>query len=164
MKKKVCMLGSFAVGKTSLVRRFVHSIFSEKYLTTVGVKIDKKTVVIDDRRVDLMLWDLHGEDEFSEVRTSYLRGASGYLLVVDGTRRDTLETAFKLHKRVEDTVGRIPSVLVFNKSDLTEEWEIEDRAIEEASEGGWHVLITSAKTGSGVEAVFQDLTRNMLET
>ena len=163
MKKKVCMLGSFAVGKTSLVRRFVYSIFSEKYLTTVGVKIDKKTVMIDDRSVDLMLWDLHGEDEFGEVRMSYLRGASGYVLVVDGTRRDTLETALTLHKRVEDTVGRIPCILVFNKSDLTEQWEIEDRTIQDLSGEDWHILVTSAKTGSGVEAAFQDITRKMVE-
>ena len=163
MKKKVCMLGSFAVGKTSLVRRFVYSIFSEKYLTTVGVKIDKKTVVVDDQSIDLMLWDLHGEDEFNEVRTSYLRGASGSFFVVDGTRRDTLDTAFKLQKRVEDTIGNIPCVLVFNKSDLEEEWEFEKQIMKDLTEEGWNILITSAKTGSGVEDAFLNLARRMLK-
>ena len=123
IKKKICMLGAFAVGKTSLVQRYVHSLFSEKYLTTVGVKIDKKTVDAGGAPVDLILWDIHGEDEFQAVRPSYLRGASGCLLVVDGTRRHTLHTAHSLLKRTRDTVGGIPVIFIFNKSDLQASWE-----------------------------------------
>ena len=80
IQKKVCLLGGFAVGKTSLVSRFVTSIFSEKYLTTVGVKVDKKLVSVNGQDVTLMLWDIYGEDEFQTVQPSYLRGASGYLV------------------------------------------------------------------------------------
>ena len=79
--KKICMLGSFAVGKTSLVSQFVSSIFSDKYLSTVGVKVDRKSVSVKGQDVTLMLWDLYGEDGFQRVQKSYLRGASGYLLV-----------------------------------------------------------------------------------
>jgi len=75
IKKKICMLGVFAVGKTSLVQRFVKSMFSEKYLTTVGVKIDKKTIEVKGKIVELMLWDLQGEDEFQKLNATYLRGA-----------------------------------------------------------------------------------------
>lgn len=78
IKKKVCMLGAFAVGKTSLVERFVKSIFSEKYVTTVGVKIDKKSMQFDNEQIELLLWDIHGEDEFQKVRPSYLRSNSRY--------------------------------------------------------------------------------------
>ena len=106
IQKKVCMLGGFAVGKTSLVARFVRSIFSEKYLTTVGVKIDKKAVMAGDREVTLVLWDINGQDEFQDVQESYLRGMSGYLLVVDGTRRATLETAAKLQEKAVAVAGR----------------------------------------------------------
>ena len=81
LQKKICMLGGFSVGKTSLVRRFVQSIFSETYLTTVGVKIDKKSVVLSDKTVDLILWDLAGEDDIGSFRLSYVRGASGLVLV-----------------------------------------------------------------------------------
>ena len=80
VQKKVCMLGSFSVGKTSLVRRFVESIFSDTYLTTVGVKIDKKALQVDGNDATLMLWDIYGEDDFQKLRMSYLRGASGFLL------------------------------------------------------------------------------------
>jgi GTPase SAR1 family protein len=95
IQKKICMLGSFAVGKTSLIRRFVESIYSEAYHTTVGVKIDKRVVRHNDSDVTLVLWDLYGEDEFQKMRWPYLRGAAGYLLVADGTRRNTLEKAFQ---------------------------------------------------------------------
>ena len=87
------MLGGFSVGKTSLVKRYVQSVFSETYLTTVGVKIDKKTVDLPDRSVNLILWDLAGEDDISSLRMSYLRGSAGYVLVADGTRRTTLDVA-----------------------------------------------------------------------
>ena len=88
IQKKVCMIGSFGVGKTSLVARFVRSIFSEKYQTTVGVKIDKKILEVGDKQVTLVLWDIAGEDALTTVRPSQLRGASGYILVVDGLRRE----------------------------------------------------------------------------
>lgn len=93
ISRKICMLGAYAVGKTSLVRKFVHGVFSEKYLTTIGAKIDKKELVVDGTELTLVLWDLAGEDGFEKVRLSYLRGSSGYLLVVDGTREASLQTA-----------------------------------------------------------------------
>lgn len=163
IKKKICMLGAFSVGKTSLVQRFVKSMFSDKYLTTVGVKIDKKSVTVNEKDVDLLLWDIYGEDEFQKVKTSYLRGASGYFLVIDGTRKKTLDTAFDLQKRAEDAVGRIPFVLLFNKSDLTDEWEIEDKNLEDLTRDGFTVMKTSAKTGEMVEEAFLSLAEKMLE-
>ncbi len=163
MKKKICMLGGFAVGKTSLVRRFVKSIFSEKYLTTVGVKIDKKEVIVSGREMDLILWDIYGEDEFQSVQTSHLRGASGYFLVVDITRRVTLDTAFMLQKRAEETIGKVPFVLVFNKSDLEDECQIDSTIIRELSGSDLLVAQTSAKTGHGVEQAFMTLAGKMME-
>jgi len=163
IKKKICMLGSFAVGKTSLVQRFLTSIFSDKYLTTVGVKVDKKTVSINNQEVDLLLWDIYGEDEFQKVKASYLRGASGYFLVIDGTRKTTLDTALMLHERAEETIGRVPLVCLLNKVDLTDEWEFFDKELDTLSKKGWSVMNTSAKTGQGVEAAFLALTKKMLE-
>ena len=163
IQKKVCMLGGFAVGKTSLVSRFVRSIFSEKYLTTVGVKIDKKTVDADGKEVTLVLWDINGQDEFQDVQESYLRGTSGYLLVVDGTRRATLETAAKLQEKAEAVAGNVPFVVVLNKSDLATEWQVDERGIVKFAEQGWTIVRTSAKTGEGVEETFLKLTLAMLK-
>jgi len=161
-QKKICMLGGFAVGKTSLVSRFVTSIFSDKYLTTVGVKIDKKTVKVGADEVNLLLWDMYGQDEFQTVRESYLRGASGYLLVADGTRAATLDTARTLQRTAESVVGRVPFLLVLNKADLDAQWEIDDKALWKLAEHGWSVVRTSAKTGDGVEEAFTKLAEEML--
>jgi hypothetical protein len=157
------MIGAFATGKTSLVSQFVHSIFSEIYQTTVGVKIDKKIVKIEDKEVNLILWDLYGEDEFQKVRMSYLRGTSGYLIIVDGTRRNTLEKAFNLQQKVEETIGKVPFILILNKVDIEDEWEIVNTEIEQVRHKGWVIIKTSAKTGQGVEEVFQTLTQKILE-
>jgi small GTP-binding protein len=162
IQKKICMLGSFAVGKTSLVARFVKSIFSDKYHTTVGVKIDKKSINVAGQDVTLMLWDLAGEDEFNKVQLSYLRGSSGYLLVVDGTRSETLDKAFALNKTVEDAIGKVPAILVLNKADLVEDWEISDAIVADLQEKGWTVIKGSAKTGEGVEEAFLALAKKML--
>lgn len=163
IQKKICMVGAFATGKTSLVARFVKSIYSDIYQTTVGVKIDKKSVKVKEQEVNLLLWDLHGEDEFQKVRMSYLRGSSGYFLVVDGTRRYTLERAFFLQQRVEDTIGKVPFILILNKSDITDEWEIDAAAMDELNNRGWTVIKGSAKTGLGVEQAFTLLVEKMLE-
>ena len=165
IKKKICMVGSFAVGKTSLVKRYVDSIFSEKYLTTVGVKIDKKSVAVGDRAVDLVLWDIQGEDEFSKVQTAYLRGMSGYLLVADGTRLHTLDTALSLKEMVDREIGDIPFVFIINKKDLAAEWAIDQDSIGKLKEEhGWVTMETSAKTGLGVEDAFLTLTKAILAT
>ncbi len=161
-KKKICLLGAFAVGKTSLVQKYVHSIFSDKYHTTVGVKIEKAQVDIEGDLVDLIIWDLHGEDEFQHVRLSHLKGSAGLIFVADGTRQATLATALNLKQIVETTMGPIPFMILLNKADLTDQWEIEDGGIGELKEQGIPVLLTSAKTGQAVQEVFEQITRKML--
>lgn len=164
IQKKVSLLGAFAVGKTSLVARFVHSIFSDTYLTTVGVKIEKKVLQIDAQPVTLLLWDLAGEDAFMQVRMSYVRGSSGYLLVADGTRRSTIDTIYALQKQVKEALGDIPFVLVLNKVDLEEDWIVDDELRADFVARGWNVVNTSAKSGVGVEEAFAILGRKILES
>jgi small GTP-binding protein len=162
LQKKICLVGAFATGKTSLISRYVYSIFSDSYHTTVGVKIDKKIVTYGEHQLNLIIWDLYGEDDFQKIKLSYLRGSSGYLLVVDGTRHNTWEKALELQQRVEDVLGKVPFVLVINKSDLQEEWEINNLELKRVIDDGWNVISTSAKTGYGVEEVFQTLASQIL--
>ena len=157
MQKKICLLGAFGVGKTSLVRRYVHTIFSDAYLTTVGVKIDKKVLSVGAEEVALILWDIAGEDEVAAVRVSYLRGAAGYLLVVDGTRPETLDTAASIQARVNAEVGAVPFIALLNKADLVEDWAIAPERVQELEAAGWTFKRTSAKTGDSVEAAFEAL-------
>lgn len=162
IQKKICLLGGFGVGKTSLVSQYVHSIFSDKYLTTIGVKMEKKSVTLPHAQVELVIWDIYGHDDFQKLRVSYLRGASGYLLVADGTRRATLDTAIEVQRLAEEALGRVPFILVVNKADLRSEWEIDDAALEERRKAGWRVKETSAKTGDRVEGAFTSLAVDMV--
>lgn len=174
LKLKICLLGATGVGKTSLVGRYVRRVFSEKYLTTVGVTIDKMLVRDREVEVELIIWDLSGDDEFQNVQLAYLRGAAGYLLVVDGTRRETLPTSLALHARAVQLIGTIPFMLVFNKADEAVRWEI--GKLEDGVPGVAHALgdlcdleverstiaLTSAKTGAGVEDAFGELVARMM--
>jgi small GTP-binding protein len=157
LQRKLCMLGGFGVGKTSLVKRFVHSVFSDAYLTTVGVKVDKKTVELAGKSVNLILWDLAGEDDLASLRMTYLRGAAGYLLIADGTRPATLDVALSLNQRVEAEFGNLPFALLLNKSDLRDQWAIGDAEVAGLNDRGWWIRSSSAVTGEGVEEAFRDL-------
>lgn len=161
MKMKVCMLGAFAVGKTSLVQRFVNSMFSEKYQTTLGVKIDKKTITVENQAIDLILWDLAGEDEFMKVRSSYLRGSSGAILVADGTRQETIDIAIELNQKVNREVGSIPFVLLINKSDLKSNWLVHEEQLLPLKDSGWEIIEVSALENNNVEFAFQQLASEM---
>lgn len=154
---KICMLGDFAVGKTSLVRKFVDQVFSEKYLTTVGVKIDTKQVESSSGPVKFVLWDIAGSADLDALKSSYVRGMAGYLLVCDGTRAPTLTSAKTLHQGIVDSMPPLPFLLLVNKSDLTEETEIPDADLDALEAEGWSILRTSAKSGENVERAFRRL-------
>jgi small GTP-binding protein len=165
LNKKICLLGSMAVGKTSLISRFVSSIFSDNYLSTVGVKISKKNLAADGREVTLMLWDLEGQDEYSDIKVSYLKGASGLMFVIDGTRGQTLDEVLEMRASCLDVAGaNTPHLFLVNKNDLREEWQVSDAVLEALRDKGYEVLEVSAKTGENVEKAFELLARSMLET
>lgn len=163
VQKKICMVGAFGVGKTSLVRQFVESLFDERYQTTIGVKIDKKVVEVSGQELTLIIWDLAGEDEGEELRLSYLRGASGYILVVDGCRVATLGRSISIRDRIEKEVGSIPYVIAINKADVRDEWELESGMLEELRRFRPPVFETSAKSGECVEAMFRELSARVIE-
>ncbi|QMV20267.1 GTP-binding protein [Granulicella sp. 5B5] len=165
VQKKICLIGEFSVGKTSLVSQFVDSIFSEKYHTTVGVKIDKKQCSIGGSQVNLVIWDLAGESPLKTLKPSQILGASGFLLAADGTRPDTVDLAIALQQKVIQILGPVPFIFALNKADLVAEWSPSMEEItERLTQRGWDVRITSAKTGQGVEKMFLDLAQRMIET
>jgi small GTP-binding protein len=163
VKKKVCMLGSFGVGKTSLVARSVNSIFEPKYHTTVGVKTDSKLMQCDGQDLTIMLWDMAGEDSSTPVKLNQVQGAAGYFLVVDGLRKSTLDVALQIQQRVEGEIGALPFLLLANKADERAQWEIEDSSWTDLRQRGWTILETSAKTGAGVEEAFTQLATSLLK-
>ncbi len=164
LSKKICLLGDFAVGKTSLVRRFVYDRFDDKYISTIGVKVSRKTVAVprDDEIVELtmMLWDLAGSEEFSRVRASYLRGLSGAILVCDLTRSKTLEDLIIYVRDLQDINPTAKIIIAANKGDLLKRHQVTRAQVEEVANKLDAVFyVTSAKTGSEVEKLFRHLGR-----
>lgn len=151
-KKKICMVGDFSVGKTSLTQKFVNNVFSDKYLTTIGVKID--TVELESTK--LIIWDVAGRDSLSPINASYLVGAAGVILVADGTRANTLEGLLDIWAVVENRIGSVPCVVALNKCDLPD-WHVPESSLDEFARRGWVVFQTSAKEGSDVETLFHAL-------
>lgn len=158
---KVCVVGDFAVGKTSVVERFVNNHFSEKYLTTVGVKVDTKEIEQQDLGVShkLVIWDVAGSDRFGHTEFAYLRGASGFIYVADGTRSKTLHSVDDLRQQVHEQYGPAPCVLLVNKSDLTTQWELSEERLQKLGTDYEHVYKTSAKTGDEVEMAMKELSQ-----
>lgn len=156
---KVCVVGDFAVGKTSVVERFVNNQFSEKYLTTVGVKIDTKEIDLPGRdvRQKLIIWDVAGTDRFADTEFAYLRGASGYIFVADGTRPQTLATVLDIRGRIEQKYGSKVAVLLINKHDLSGQWEVSAERFEALATEFDAAYLTSARTGAEVEAALTRL-------
>jgi len=162
LQKKICVLGDFGVGKTSLVGRFVKNEFSDKYLTTVGVKMDTKLVSVNDAlKVKLIIWDIAGENSFKKISQTYLRGAAGFILVLDGTRLTTLEAALDIKQNIIQLLGDIPFVALINKVDLKAQWEIDDAHMTRLNAVEKQLFFTSAKTGEQVEEAFISLSQSL---
>ena len=164
INKKICILGDFAVGKTSLTARYVKNIFSEKYLSTVGVRVDSKEISINEQTtIKLLIWDIAGKDEFTTLDENYLKGSAGYLLIADGTRKTSVNSAFKLQKRMRTKYSDIPFCMLMNKNDLKSKWECTDFDINEIKNKNWTFLETSAKTGENVNEAFRQLAAKLVK-
>lgn len=162
IQKKICILGASGVGKTSLIKQYVEGIFSEKYLTSIGVKIDKKIVESQLGSVQLMIWDIEGIDRYCGFQPKYLRGASAFIIVTDKTRSQSLVEGADIFRMVKD-VSDIPGILALNKSDLETTWHWSDAEVEEIKHGFVTSFDTSAKTGQSVEDMFSYLAKILTE-
>lgn len=160
ISKKIILVGYFGVGKTSLVKQFVHSIFSDKYLTTIGVNIEKKQIQIGDTQLTFLIWDLAGEESINRMNGTYFKGASGALYVFDVSREETYTDLAEKLDGIPAKVGKtIPVLAIGNKSDLLEEAQLHDL---KQKLGTLVHTFTSAKTGAQVETSFEDLGKAVL--
>lgn len=162
ISKKVCLLGPFAVGKTSLVRRFIYNRFEDRYVSTIGVKVSRKIVMTPHNgqitELSMMLWDIAGADEVDELRLSYLNGVAGAILVCDLTRRETLQRLENYVDIIHSITPKAPIVLAANKLDLVHERAIGDQELQDvAHKLGASVHLVSARTGDQVEALFKQM-------
>ena len=164
---KILLLGPGAVGKTSLLHRFVKNVFAEKYILTIGVEFLSKKIKIKKKHVKLIIWDIGGQKKFKFLHERFYVGSRGALLVFDLTNYQTFEEMEEwLAEAYEILDEKIPFVLIGNKSDLIDEvGETVDssEARKFAEDKGSIYIETSAKTGENVEEGFTELTTRMLE-
>ena len=169
VKKKVCLLGSFAVGKTSLIERFVYNRFDEKYLTTIGVKISQKILppVQDPRsgqfiQHTFLIWDIAGLGKFDKVALNYFRGAAGALAVADLTRPETIGDLSEFCEKFRSVCPASILVILGNKFDIFQQ---DEKTLLELKKTAAHysteLLLTSAKTGQQVQNAFLILSQKM---
>ncbi len=164
ISKKICLLGDPAVGKTSLIHKYVYDAFDDKYLGTIGAKITKKTNIVEfpeggkSVEVNLMIWDIAGQKMLGNVHQTYFKGAKGAMVVADVTRRETFVNVVNWISELFKVTPGIPVLILANKHDLLEQGTISEGEID-AMMGklGISYLFTSAKSGLNVENAFRSL-------
>jgi len=167
VKAKVCLVGDVAVGKTSLIKRFVQDQFDDRYIATVGTKVTKKTVDAlwkgTPATLDMMVWDIMGEKGFRALlRDAYFEGSHGVIAVCDLTRKDTFYDLNNWVQMIRKQVGNVPIVFLGNKSDLKERLVVAEEEL--ARMGAIHSaahFLASAKTGQGVNEAFAALANSI---
>jgi small GTP-binding protein len=171
LKLKVCLVGDSAVGKTSLIRKFVYDEFSDKYITTLGTKITKKEMIIhnpngdEDIAVDMAIWDIMGQHGFRALlQEAYFFGVDGIIAVCDLTRPRTLDGVEDWLDRTHEVAGDVPIVTVGNKNDLGDEKVVSEEDVKRvAKKYSGEYTLSSALTGENVEKMFENLTNEIFK-
>lgn len=163
---KLILCGDFKVGKTSLIRRFIENRFERDYISTIGVQLSKKTIILSEKtKLNFIIWDIGGQRQFDLNRARFYNGANAAFIVVDRTRPDNLKSIEKWNNEIQKTLKRtIPVVIVGNKSDLVDEIVISEEEIKEvAKQSGFHYILTSALTGENVNDAFLYIAYRVVE-
>jgi len=168
VKAKICLIGDWGVGKTSLIRKFVLDQFDDKYIVTFGTKVSKKRIKFKKYKdsvtdLNMVIWDIMGQEEFKKIQTNAYSGTHGVLIVCDITRKDTLEHIKRWRDDIFKVTKILPVVVLANKCDLKgqETFTVDDLA-KAAKEINAKYFFTSAKTGQNVESAFRALGKELI--
>jgi len=164
--KKMCLLGDAAVGKTSLIRRYVYDIFDDKYIVTFGAKVTTKKLSVaaaeEELDLTLIIWDILGQRVHDTLHAGHYKGAKGALIVCDLTRNETIQATEIWADKLTEVVGSVPIILLGNKSDL-EHGDAEELLGSIAEKRNMQYMLTSAKSGLNVEKAFMSISESMLK-
>jgi small GTP-binding protein len=170
LKTKICLIGDWGVGKTSLIRKFVFDQFDDKYLVTLGTKVSKKRIKFKKNNGDiidlnLLIWDVMGQQQFKKIQLLAYKNTDGVFIVCDITRKDTLTSIVKWYNEILKITGKIPIVILANKSDLVgQEKFSQDELAEVANRLQATYFYTSAKTGANIEPAFKKMGIKLIST
>ncbi|NVM52790.1 MAG: GTP-binding protein [Candidatus Helarchaeota archaeon] len=151
---KLILFGNIAVGKTSLVERFIHDRFNETYITTLGYNVFEKQIVHDNNILSLMIYDIGGQEKFRELREKYANGADMAFIIYDVTDRNSFNAVPDWKKDLFEFAGEIPFIIIGNKIDLEHKIPEGDAMKLSYEINALDFFETSAKTGQGVENAF----------
>ena len=164
IKVKLCVLGDSSVGKTSLIRHYTEGFFKENYLSTIGVEFNRKTIELNEETVSMTIWDIGGQTLWAAVRSNYLKGAQGILLMFDLTNKSSLSHIRDWYMDVTQVLGeKIPLYVIGNKSDLEYNPNIGTIAKDLCSKLRKDIqfYITSAKEGTNMQDVFENIANDI---
>lgn len=168
-------MGDPSVGKTSLIHHYCEGYFKESYLSTIGVEFLTKQIDISIdgklKNTILQIWDIGGQDLFSRLRRSYLKGAQGALILFDVTKKSSL---LHIDSWIEEvlrslglsSVADLPCIIIGNKIDLDFDQRLKKKAdnfIKTQFDSQIPIHYTSAKTGKGMNEVFEKITKLMIK-
>jgi small GTP-binding protein len=160
---KLVLLGDMAVGKTSLVLRFISGTFVDKYITTIGADFLIKDLELLGAPVRLMIWDLGGQVQYENIRSHYMQGSDGCILVFDVSRKGDVESYISQWLgEIHDFIGEPPIIIVGNKMDLTPQVDLK-KVAKFVQDLNLFYVETSAKTGNAVESMFQKITAEIIK-
>ena len=160
---KVVMIGAVAVGKTAIANRLQFQVFEEDYQPTVGAGYIPYKTKCGNEEVELQIWDTAGMEKYKSLGSIYYRDANAAVFVYDQTSQESanaLESWLEIFRTAVKTKCVI--TVAANKDDLPDKKVENDKMKEWASEQGFSFYITSAKTGKGIEEMFQNIVSNLL--